>query len=105
MRFSKGCFNKDCVSYQERRKYPSNYRYCPICSNELNYVCSDRKCYNLLAEQPNDPLCKDCRKRRDERKQKMIEDGKRIPAILGSVVAVVHKADRVRKEVTKYKRG
>ena len=104
MKFSKGCFNTDCVSYQERKQYPSNDRYCPICSNELNYVCSDRKCYSLLADQPNDHFCRNCRKKRDEQREETIKIVKGIPVAIGSMVTVAGKLGDGKKYLTKLKK-
>lgn len=57
--------------------------YCPMCKSELNYVCNDRKCYNIL----NNPLqayceaCLEVRKTKQEKRKETLAKGAKVLSI------------------------
>jgi len=71
MTSKKGCFNEECVVYQDQQpKFRSAYTYCPFCGSKLDYVCNDNTCYNRLSKRLK-IYCDGCRARRDEQKEKV----------------------------------
>lgn len=72
MKKLKGCFNKDCKAYFRKDKFQDDYEYCPMCAQKLSYVCTNKKCYNLL-ENPLVGLCEDCIKEKEKQKEQRKE--------------------------------
>lgn len=72
MKKLKGCFNKDCKAYFRKDKFQDDYEYCPMCAQKLSYVCTNKKCYNLL-ENPLAELCEDCIREKEEKKEQRKE--------------------------------
>lgn len=96
MKKHKGCFNRECITFKRRDKYPEEYIYCPMCKSELNYVCNDRKCYNIL-DNPLQAYCESCLEVRKTKQEKRKETlGKGAKALSVPVVAVGSKlADKL----------
>lgn len=72
MKRHKGCFNKECITFKKRDKYPEEYIYCPMCKSELKYVCNDRKCYSIL-DNPLQGYCESCLEIRESKQEKRKE--------------------------------
>ena len=114
VKHKKGCFNKECEANEDEIKYPSNYKFCPMCGQKISYVCANRTCYKPLAN-VRKRYCDDCRAEQTEKKEKTkdqvvkvakdLPDGvdaamKLGPAVLAAPV-VIKKAGEVVKQIIK----
>lgn len=80
----KGCPNESCKAYK-KAKYKAEDRFCKDCGTELIFVCS--KCWTPLAgDDPNKKICAKCEAKAQDRKEKVIDMGKKIG---GAALAVV----------------
>lgn len=106
MKNQKGCFNENCDAFKDKIKFPQKYKFCPMCAQELDYVCNDNKCYNKI-DNCRQPYCPKCQKKRDLRKEtrkNIIEKGlKHIPeaTITAGASAVVAKVSKTVKNIRK----
>ena len=106
MKNQKGCFNENCDAFKDKIKFPQKYKFCPMCAQELDYVCNDNKCYNKI-DNCRLPYCPECQKKRDLRKEarkNIIEKGlKHIPeaTITAGASAVVAKVSKTVKNIRK----
>lgn len=66
MKKNKGCFNPNCSIFKTRKKLDEDFKYCPLCTSELSYVCADKHCYTLL-ENPLQIYCDSCLQIRAEK--------------------------------------
>lgn len=63
----KGCMNPECIANQKKRNFRSNNNFCPICGQELVFVCKD--CRMKLADNTR-RYCVRCEnKHKDDREQ------------------------------------
>lgn len=69
----KGCYNEKCVAYKKHTKYEDEYMFCPICANELAFICETRDCHEIIVKKLK--YCDDCvaekRERKEYRKQQV----------------------------------
>lgn len=79
MKRQKGCFNEECISFERKEKYPEEYTFCPKCTQKLQYICNDKKCYTLL-ENPLQIYCESCQKKRLEKRQAVKDTINDIPS-------------------------
>ncbi len=92
----KGCPNDKCDDYK-KIKYKAEDRFCKSCGTELIFVCS--KCWTPLAgDDPKKKICAKCEAKREDRKEKLIQTGKRAGQAVASLAAV---APAVLKLITK----
>ena len=85
MKKNKGCQNEDCKAYKKKDYFKSDTKNCPICGEELVYVC--RKCYKPL-DDDSETLCRMCYAKREQKKETAGNIGKKALGVAGTVAAL-----------------
>ena len=94
-RRAKGCPNPDCENNRNRVLLKAGYRYCPLCKDELVFVCSGRNkdgnCFTLLQDEgPDHVFCRFCDAKHP--KDKILDRLEPVKdAVSGGARAVIHK--------------
>lgn len=66
------------VRHIEKKKFNSKVNYCPECGEKLIYVCKAHGCFKPLDEaEPEHSYCRECRTKREDRKEKVIDVAKK----------------------------
>ena len=68
----KACLNRECDMYTSGEKFPFNYKFCPICKSDLQHVCSNKKCLNVV-ENPLEEYCDECLEKVAQKQQERKE--------------------------------
>lgn len=83
----KACPNECCKTHR-KKKYSAKINYCPECGEKLIYVCKAHGCFKPLDEaEPGHSYCRECRTKREDRKETVKAVAKKGAEIAG-VVAV-----------------
>ena len=83
----KACPNECCKTHR-KKKYSAKINYCPECGEKLIYVCKAHGCFKPLDEaEPEHSYCRECRTKREDRKETVKAVAKKGAEIAG-VVAV-----------------
>lgn len=81
----KACPNECCKTHR-KKKFNSKVNYCPECGAKLIYVCKAHGCFKPLDEaEPEHSYCKECRTKREDRKEQAIDvtkKGAQVVAVL-----------------------
>lgn len=64
----KSCLNPECDMCKEGTSFPFKYKYCPICNSELQHVCSNKRCFNIV-ENPLEIYCDSCLEKMAQKQQ------------------------------------
>lgn len=65
----KACPNEFCKTHR-KKKFNSKVNYCPECGEKLIYVCKAHGCFKPLDEaEPEHSYCRECRTKREDRKE------------------------------------
>lgn len=56
----KGCINQDCKANKKKSFFDVKNNFCPLCGQELAFVCKNKKCYTQLAVTTKKPYCVRC---------------------------------------------
>ena len=83
----KACPNECCKTHR-KKKYSAKINYCPECGEKLIYVCKAHGCFKPLDEaEPEHSYCRECRTKREDRKEQAIDVTKKGAQVV-AVVAV-----------------
>ena len=83
----KACPNEFCKTHR-KKKFNSKVNYCPECGEKLIYVCKAHGCFKPLDEaEPEHSYCRECRTKREDRKETVKAVAKKGAEVAG-VVAV-----------------
>lgn len=83
----KGCPNEKCSDYK-KTKYKAEDKFCKACGSELIFVCS--KCWTPLAgDNSSKKICAKCEAKAQDRKEKIIDTGKKIGQGALAIAAIV----------------
>lgn len=81
----KGCINAECNAFQKNRKYKDDeFEFCPECGSKLEHVC--KKCATVVNDDKQ-KLCLHCQAAKEERKAKIVDNGKKVLSTVGVVIA------------------
>ena len=89
------------VRHTEKKKYNSKVNYCPECGEKLIYVWKAHGCFKPLDEaEPEHNYCRECRTKREDRKEKTIDVAKK-GAKAASVVVIAPAIKVIQKDGAK----
>ncbi len=92
MKKSKGCFNKKCQIFNEKKFIDISIDYCPKCGGKLYYVCKHDGCYKKIENNE-----KYCATHKELHKNKIHKIGKGIAGVAGAVASVIFIAKGIKK--------
>lgn len=88
MKAIKGCVNRECESFTKKKAYKDKFKFCPICGEELEYVCSD--CWKVL-EHNTEKYCISCKMNHEQKKAQQADKVKAAGATIAGVATVAWK--------------
>ena len=95
----KGCQNTECEIFN-KQKFDASYQFCPICGQELVFVCAKAKCYNQIEDTGiKHRICRSCEAKTKENENKVLDIGKKAGAGVAAVVVGV--AGTIGKNIVK----
>lgn len=85
----KACYTKNCKANKEKIKFSDDMKFCPYCSQPLEYVCMNHGCFNQV--DGSNEFCQACEAKKEEaqekRKEKLTNVGKAV--LTGAVVVAL----------------
>lgn len=85
----KACPNEKCENYKSK-KYSSKNNYCPICGEELVFVCKSINCYKPIEDiGPKHVYCEECLAKQKDAKDSVVKGAKKIGAAAGAAVVAI----------------
>ena len=84
---NKGCVNKECASFKKKTLFDNKNNFCPICGEELYYVC--KKCHTQLEE--NTKLCLYHLEEKEQNIEKAKEVGVKVVGFAGILAVGIKK--------------
>ena len=87
MKKSKGCFNKKCSCFTDKKFLDVKLELCPECNKKLFYVCKHEGCYKKIGD--NQKYCAAHKEIHKNKAQKVLGGIGAGAAVAGSVVLTI----------------